>query len=616
MKGLTIIKQKFHKITFKSRVTIALITFSLLLTVYLGISSYRVSSDVILDMSRKLSDSNFNIVYRALDAYFDNTEKYTTLFIRMPVLREILQADSESDITQRENTELGRAVREIINMASSNDNLSYNVLSIYCKNGFSYNYFDQIDFPYTDYQSCIDHYTESNYISEGYKPPTWCDIIATRDPLGRPDSSFINYRVLYAPVTMEEVGILLTGIRESDLSGIYSDISDKAFIMQKNGLIISHSDKSLIGVRLEDEAWKAIYGSDKTKDSIDITIQDEMQLVTFNLIANNDAYFIVPFDYYSGAEVLEAQDFRVSIIFIAIIGIVISIAISMVISKGLSSSILGLKKTMQAVHDGNLDARYTSGSNDEIMYLGERFNDMLDQINRFFREQKEYESAKSVLEIKLLQSQINPHLLYNTLDSVLWSLDKRDIDHGKEIIYSLSNFFKLSLSSGNDLITIQKELDLIRNYITIQKTARGKDYALKVNIPEKLLGIRIPKLLIQPLVENAILHAFSGFRDDDSGVITISAELSKDRKTVITMVEDNGIGIAEQKLADINNSINTFPPKGEIESFGLYNIQRRLITQFGDEYRLCIESELGNYTRVFINTPTDANIPKEKLSNV
>jgi len=277
--------------------------------------------------------------------------------------------------------------------------------------------------------------------------------------------------------------------------------------------------------------------------------------------------------------------------------------IAMLLSKGLSSSLLTLKKTVEAVHDGDMNARYISESKDEIAYLGERFNDMLDRINSFFQEHKDYESAKSTLEIKLLQSQINPHLLYNTLDSVLWALDRQDIAQGKEIIYSLSNFFRISLSSGNDLIPLMDELVLIENYINVQRAARNKQYALKINVDEKLADLCILKLSIQPVVENAILHGFSGFRDDDSGIITITAKMAPDDKAVTIIVEDNGIGIEEQRLSGINELLKAFPLKDEIKSFGLYNIQRRLNAQYGEDYGLHFESELGSFTRVFIKTP-------------
>lgn len=594
----------FSKLSFRKKIMISLIILSLLLTVYMGASSYQLSSNIIFNMSKKLSEYNFDVVYKSLENYFENVGKYSTLLIRIPALRDILQAKHYTHIPQKTGVSgMDTHIREILSLASSTDKITFNTVNIYCKNGYNYNYYERLNFPYSDYESCINYYLNKNYISTGYKAPTWCDVIETFDSSGCRSFSFINFRVLYDPATLEEVGILITGIKEDDLFSIYSGFSEKAFIMHRNGLIISHPDKSKQGTAFNDMLYTIISGSTKSKDTLNIATPEGMQLVTFKKLAGNDAYFIVPFDYFSGKEVFEAHSFTLNVIILVLIGFATSILFAILLSKGLSSSVLSLKKTVQAVHDGDLSARYISDKNDEVAYLGRRFNEMLEQINSFFKKQKEQEIAKKTLELKLMQSQINPHLLYNTLDSVLWALDNRNLARAKEIIVALSNFFKISLSGGHDLIPIQKELELIRNYINIQKAARNKNITLNINIPDELYGVNIIKLSIQPIVENAVLHGFSGFRDD--GLITISMEQSPDKKSIEIMVEDNGIGIPEQKLALINEILSSEPTKDGIMHFGLYNVQRRLKTNFGDEYGIRFASEMGNFTRVFMTIPAN-----------
>ena len=601
------------KLSFRKKITIAMIILSVLLTIYMGVSSYQLSSNIILNMSKELSEKKFDIAYESLENYFSNVERYSTLLTRQPVLRNILQIEDYDFSENKADTYyMDVPIRETLALASSKDYITFNTVNIYCKNGYNYYYYENIDFPYTDYESCIKYYTDNGYIGAGYKAPTWCDVIETYDNFGRRNFSFINFRILYDSATLEETGILLTGINESDLYRLYSNFSGMAFIMHKNGLIISHLEKSQLGYLFDNELYKKIVGSVKSMDTIEIKTDKGRQLITFRKLAGNDAYFVIPFDYYSGNEVLTTNSFSFNIIALILIGLLTSIIFAVLLSKGLSASVLALKKTVQAVHDGDLSARYISDKNDEVAYLGKRFNDMLEQINNFFIRQKEQENTKKTLELKLLQSQINPHLLYNTLDSTMWALDTGNISRAKEIINSLSNFFKISLSGGNDLIPIKKELELIQNYINIQRSARGKDITLNIKAPKELLDSNIIKLSIQPIVENSILHGFSGFRDD--GIISITIQHTSDKRGIQIIVEDNGIGIQENKLKLINRMLKSYPQQTEIKHFGLYIVQRRIKNLFGANYGISFESELGNYTRVIITIPSTAQ-KKEDPSN-
>jgi two-component system sensor histidine kinase YesM len=302
-----------------------------------------------------------------------------------------------------------------------------------------------------------------------------------------------------------------------------------------------------------------------------------------------------------------------TILLLFLIGFFTSIVFALLISKGLSSSVLSLKKTVQAVYQGDLHARFKAVGQDEVSYLGERFNEMLDEINLFFIKQKEQESSNKTLELKLMQSQINPHLLYNTLDSILWALDNKDTSRAKNLIVSLSSFFKITLSGGNDLIPLQKELELVSNYIYIQNLARSKNIKLSIKAPEDLLHSSIIKLSIQPIVENAILHGFPGFRDDGTIAITVHCPVPGSLEIVI---EDNGIGIPEQELLKINEILDSYPLDTEIKHFGLYNVQRRIKNLFGNEYGIRLGSEVGHFTRIIMRLPLNSKTKKEDIHNV
>lgn len=586
-----------------------MLILSFLMILFVGLSTINLSSNIVLDVSERLSENNFNVVYNSLDSYFNSVEKNSTLLLRMSGLRRIIQEkDYDYSARKLDVLQLDASIREITSLASSNDKITFNTISIFCKNGFSYNYFLGSSFPYYNYESCIDYYIENNYISTGYKSSTWCDLVKTYNEVGQTSYSFINLRMLYDPASLEEIGVMITGIDEKDMSRIYSEFSEKAYIIHSNGKIISNNEKSLLGTSLVDIVpYKNIRESNKSMDTLNIKVGKKSQLVTYKKLASNSTYFVVPFDYYSGSELLQTKSFNLNMLFLILIAIVTSIVFALIMSKLLSGSVLSLKNTVKAVYKGNLNARVESGNKDEVSYLGEAFNEMLDEINSLFIQQKEQERMNKTLELKLMQSQINPHLLYNTLDSALWALENKNLSQTKKLILSLSSFFKITLSGGNDLIPITKELELVSNYIDIQNVARGKKIALNIQTDLAKLDFKVIKLTLQPIVENAILHGFSGYRDN--GIITITINTvdinttASKTETIQIVLEDNGIGIPENELLKIADALETYPPVGEITHFGLYNVQRRIKNLFGNEYGIRIESEVGEYTRITMCIP-------------
>lgn len=604
---------RFKNLSFRNRMSFSLFLFALLMAVIMGLAFLKLSLNIILESSKQVAEKNFNVVYSSLDNYFSNVDYYTTSLIRMKPLQEVLKTDNYIQNEPGPFIEINQSIREIINFASSKHSISFNTVNIYCKNGFVYNHFQNDKLPYDDYESCITFYVQNGYFSNDYMPSTWCNIYKTIDTSGQEEYNFLNTRPLYDAATFEVVGILVTGINEEDLYRYYSDFSNEAYIIHRNGDIISHSNKRKLGNSYaDDEFYELISNSPRSMETVKSTIDKEVKLITYRKLASNDTYFVVPFDFYNQNILDTTRSFYISMIFVFLCALIIASVIALFLSKGLTSSILTLKSTVQAVHDGDLSARFKTNRNDEIAYLGNTLNEMMDQINNFFITEKKHERDNKNLELKLMQSQINPHLLYNTLDSTLWALDNQDLAQAKKLIITLSNFFKTSLSGGNTLIPLKKELELVCNYITIQKVARNKSIKLNIDCPSQLMHIPFIKLSIQPIVENTIIHGFSGYRDDGTIAINIRA-IDNDIEVAII---DNGIGIMEHELDSLQNTLNSYPIASNANHFGLYNIQRRIKNMFGDEYGLTIKSEVGAYTGVYIRIPYTLWDRKENTKDV
>ncbi len=204
-----------------------------------------------------------------------------------------------------------------------------------------------------------------------------------------------------------------------------------------------------------------------------------------------------------------------------------------------------------------------------------------------------------MLELQLLQSQINPHLLYNTLDSVFWRLKKKNTDDAETLLVSLSEFFKKSLAQGKTETTLREELQLIQNYLVIQRLAREKQFRLIDEIPSNLSHHPVMKLSLQTIVENAIIHGFEGYRED--GVIKIDAK--REESNLVITVEDNGIGMLPSEIDEQNQLLNTYPPPADMRSYGLYNINRRIIQSYGSGYGIVLSSRVSEYTRITMKMP-------------
>ena len=270
-------------------------------------------------------------------------------------------------------------------------------------------------------------------------------------------------------------------------------------------------------------------------------------------------------------------------------------------AKGLTRSLMRLKAVVQRVYEGDLSARFQTDQNDEIAYLGRKINDMLEQVEDFFRTQERDAAEKQNLELRLMQAQINPHLLYNTLNSVIWIIRQKDMEKAEELILSLGSFFRLVLSKGNEEVPLSSEISLIQYYLKVQNLGRGKAFTLRDEVPERFRACKVLRLTLQPLAENAVIHGFSDWRDDGQLVLTAEAGGG----ALLVALTDNGIGILPEELEALTAELETYPPQGERSHYGLYNIHRRIQNKYGRAYGLRLESEVGDYTRMTLRLPLE-----------
>ena len=284
-----------------------------------------------------------------------------------------------------------------------------------------------------------------------------------------------------------------------------------------------------------------------------------------------------------------------------VLTLLLVIIASVRLTDSVTEPILKLRMLMKKAEEGDLKVRFESSSTDEIGELGQSFNNMIDRIEELVHMVYLEQQSKRNAELKSLQEQIKPHFLYNTLDTISWMARDYDAEDIVLLVDALSNMFRIGLSQGKDFITLREEVTHITNYLYIQKIRYKDKLQYVLDIPQALMGYSVPKLILQPLVENAIYHGIKVKRG--GGTIRVLGRREAGKLKLI--VADDGAGIAPEKLRALQEGLAAATPISEKSSFGLFYIQERIRLCYGGEYGVTIDSVQGEGTQVMITLPEE-----------
>lgn len=294
------------------------------------------------------------------------------------------------------------------------------------------------------------------------------------------------------------------------------------------------------------------------------------------------------------------------IIFIMIL--VGAIIVARTLKKRITDPVQELVNTSQKVSKGDMNVRAMyefSDPEDELAELMHSFNQMLDQIGQLVEDVKEEQTNLQATELKLFQAQINPHFLYNTLDTIVWLAETNEKGQVIAMVTALSDFYRISLSKGRDYITIKEDEAHIRSYLQIQQFRYRDILEYDIDFDPEIYSYEILKLTLQPLVENALYHGLKNKRG--KGHIQILGYKTEDG--IEFCVADNGVGMKPERLDAIIKQLSGDLRKDEgvdhssSSGFGLYNVAQRLWLNYGKNYGLRIESEYGEGTVVYLKIP-------------
>lgn len=296
--------------------------------------------------------------------------------------------------------------------------------------------------------------------------------------------------------------------------------------------------------------------------------------------------------------------FIVLVVLITLVLALIYVVTVYLIVKQVTYPLYRLQNEMNKVRDLNYETnrRQLKKGSKEIIQLDATFNEMMIRIRDLASKLVEERDAQRKSELKALQNQINPHFLYNTLDSIIYMIDKGENQKAEEMIVALSKFFRISISRGHNIISLKDEIEHVRNYLLIQKIRFGEQFSYKIDVASELNKYYVIKLILQPLVENAIEH---GLNDNESGGEILIKGVEND-EFIILSVTDNGYGISEERLSEIYKSLSD---DSIHQGVGIKNVYQRIKIYYGKEADLKINSVEDEGTTISIY------IPKEKALN-
>lgn len=406
------------------------------------------------------------------------------------------------------------------------------------------------------------------------------------------DDVFSLAKAVQDPETGEVLGVILLDIRhdiiQSSINGVTIGEKGFVFVMDQEDNIV-YTPVNGIVYRVNPKWVKAM-------EPMSVQIQGGSYQIRSELSPYTGWRTV---GVFSMDEVMSSVNTIVYILFTCvIISLVLVVIVSFKFSRTLTNPIFKLKRLMKQAESGDLTVRFNFQHNDEIGELGQSFNHMIARIDQLIQMVYVEQENKRTAEMKSLQEQIKPHFLYNTLDTISWMARDYDAEDIVRLVDALTNMFRIGLSHGKDIITVKEEITHVSNYLYIQKIRYKDKLNYVIHVDESLYAIEVPKLILQPLVENAIYH---GVKAKRGGTITITGV--PEGENLVFTVQDNGAGMPQEKVEELNRRMSERSVLDEQKSFGLFYIRERIQLCYGTGYGVHVESTLGEGTRVTITLP-------------
>jgi len=403
---------------------------------------------------------------------------------------------------------------------------------------------------------------------------------------------------------MNTIGYVFIAVKESYYSRIIHEDADVGegsdlFIADQRGIVLSAGSRALqVGAK---------YPNGELLNEIER--HEQLGMRAFTAVFNKHKYYLVySYDavsrwYLVGTipyELLSKETKQIFPYIVLVVGMCIlcSILLTFLISSSISTPLHRLTESMKQVSAGNLHVRIQDDGNDEIGFLTGKFNAMIGQIEDLIEHTKQEQIQKREIELQMLQAQINPHFLFNTLNCLKWTAAINHVPVVSDGLTALAELLRNTMVDKKELIPLREEINNIDNYIIIQRLRYGTTFAVVYDIEDGLQHAAVLKFILQPIVENSLIHGLDG-ADRNDPAIFISAR--SDNGRMLLTVGDNGKGMTQEQLNRLLDS--NYRGKHRLANIGVGNVRERIRLHFGPAYGLIIESKAGEGTRVVLTMP-------------
>lgn len=531
------------------RKLLALIVPLLIITVSLtGLYSYTVASREVID---KIRQAQLNMAVKTkdqLDHFAQNSVSFTNyLFLNKTVQEMVDNGDTPSrrDMVFKSLLPLmvtGETIQSLILYAvkdSSTASSPFAITQTGIASAISYDRFKETP------------YYERLVASPGNQ--LW-DILRPEDSILPGDYHYkLVYITLYKSHLYRPIGLLITGMDADKLSqNLFHDNDEDAvqFIMNDEGIVLAATNVAWIGLPVNELPVFSSDGSG-TVDSASALAQLKAQddLIVSDSVSDITGWHSVVIQDRSKL-VLELRNIGSATVSITVVVCLLAILMSWVIARFVTNPMKKLMHSMKALQIGDFSQRVDILGNDEFGRLGYLYNSMVSRIKVLINDVYASSLKQREAELKALQSQINPHFLYNTLNMINWSALQKGDKEISEMVVALSQVFRLSLNSGNEFVELSQEIELLRHYLFLQKKRYPSRLYFDIEVDPSLTHFRMPKLLLQPLVENAIIYSI----EQAEGTGNIFVRAYREDGWIHFEVSDNGPGIPEELVQQLNKA--------------------------------------------------------------
>lgn len=400
----------------------------------------------------------------------------------------------------------------------------------------------------------------------------------------------------------DTIGSLFLRVDSNYLYSLYSNANlgkgSKVYLLDSKYMVVLSGNKSEVGNKFTYSTSRSIDRIYKAgKDSGTIKNVEGGYLAAFSVVPESGwtVVALIPNKYMNSL----SNEIKHMVVQVVLICILIAMVIFLVVYRSITFPLWELISSMRELKKGNLKARkLMDDSRDEVAEVTASYNHMIDELNLHIENIKAKEKLRALAEFRALQAQINPHFIANTLNNVAWMAKMQKADNIESVVTSMIKLLNSSMGRGPDIISIEDEIENIKSYINIQEYKYIKKIGVNIDFDSEIMNCKILKFILQPIVENAMIHGLGP--KQGQGFITIKGYA--DGEDISIIVEDNGVGMTENEIETLLKGEDT-GSKERFSSIGLNNVNERIKLAYGENYGLYIKSQKDVFTSVEIRIP-------------